>query len=106
MNLKRFVKSAVISVAVALLVLVLGVAGEITWLVLGLPGVHRTGGAPATALSIGMTYFDDDTISQSDAYISSIPTYTLAVVGLIVGFWWACRRESARTLREQSAEAP
>jgi hypothetical protein len=92
MSLQHLLKSAIVGIAVAGLVLVLGVAGEVTWLALGLPGVHRTGGAPATAISVETTNFDVRTVSESHAYVSIVPTYALAGAGLIVGFWRVYRR--------------
>lgn len=48
MTLKHFLKRAVIGIAVALMVLVIGVVGQMAWPTLRLPGVHRAGGAAAT----------------------------------------------------------
>jgi hypothetical protein len=116
MTLKHFLKSAVVGIAVAALVLIVGVAGEVAWLTLGLPGVHRTTVAPRTNVAAGTpsgggirvnaTLYDrSDTISESDADISVLPSYILAGVGLMVGFRWAYRRDSARALRGQSGQA-
>jgi hypothetical protein len=117
MSLKHFLKSAGVGIAVAVLVLVVGVAGEVAWLALGLPGVHSATVAPRTNVAAGTpsnsgfrvsaTFYDrSDTISESDAEISVLPSYTLAAVGLVIGFWWTYRRDSARNLGGQSGETP
>jgi hypothetical protein len=96
----HFLKSARVGITVALIVFVMGVAGEVVWLAMELPGVHRTtssppGNAPATAVSTGSTYFDVKTVSESTTDLSLVPTFVLAGVGLIVGFWRASRRDGA-----------
>jgi hypothetical protein len=104
MSLSRFLKSAGVGIAVAVLVLVLGVAGQIAWVASGLPGVHRTTLAPTT------TTTDDrsETISESYVdirWVSFTPSLVLALAGLLVGFSWASRRNSARSLGAGSGEA-
>jgi|SRR5579864_4090445 len=116
MKLKPFVKSAFVGIAVALMVLVIGVAGEVAWLALGLPGVHRTAvaprptpeRAPQNPSGIHMTalYDRSETISESYADVSIVPMYILAAVGLIVGSWWSFRRDRDRTPRRPSGDAP
>jgi hypothetical protein len=116
MSLNRFIKSAGVGILVAALVLVIGVAGEVAWLALGLPGVHWTAVTPRptperapqnlSGIHTTILYDRSETISESYADVSSVPTYILAAVGLIVGSWWAYRRDSARTPRGQSGDAP
>jgi hypothetical protein len=116
MGVKLFFKSALIGIAVALIVLVIGVAGEVAWLALGLPGVHWTAvasrptqeRAPQNLSVIHTTTFYDrsETISDSHADVSIVPTFILAAVGLIVGSWWSFRRDRDRTPRGPSGEAP
>jgi hypothetical protein len=93
MTPKQFLKSAGVGIAVAAIVLVIGVAGEVAWLGLGLPGVHRTTVTPtndaATTSDIGSTI-----ISESYADISTVPTIIASGVGLVGGFWWRSRRIS------------
>jgi hypothetical protein len=64
MNLKHFVKSAGVGILIGVLVLVLGAAGELAWLALGLPGVHRT-------------------------VVSFAPSIIVATMWSVIGFWWA-----------------
>lgn len=97
MSLKQFLKSARVGIMVALIVLVVGVAGEIAWLAFGLPGVHRTtvtpaSRVPATVASMDSANFSVRTVSESYTDISIAPTFVLSGVGLVVGFWWAYRR--------------
>jgi hypothetical protein len=116
MSLKHFLKSAGVGIAVALIVLVIGVAGEVAWLALGLPGVHRTAVAPRptperapqnlSAIQTTTFYDRSETISDSYADVSLVPSLILAILGLVVGFVWAFRRDSARTIRGQSGDAP
>jgi len=102
MSPKHFLKSAGVGIAVALIVLVIGVAGQVAWAMLGLPGVHRTVVAPRPTperapqnLSVIHTttlYDRSETIAESYTDISFVPFYFLAAVGAVVGFWWAFRR--------------
>jgi hypothetical protein len=115
MSLKQILKNAGAGMAAAALLLVVGLAGEVAWLALGLPGVHRAVVAPETDVAAGTpsrgpaharaTVFDrSDTLSESDAEISSVPAYGLAVMGLIVGFRWAYVRDLARARHDGSHE--
>jgi hypothetical protein len=116
MNLKHILKSARVGIAVALTVLVMGVAGELAWLALGLPGVHWTAVAPRptperapqnlSGIHTTILYDRSETISESYADVSIVPTYILAAVGLIVGSWWSFKRDRDRTHRGQSGGAP
>jgi hypothetical protein len=99
MSLSRFFKSARVGISVALMVLVIGVAGEVAWLALGLPGVHRTAVAPTADVGAGTpqatTLYDrSETISES--YVD-MPFVIPAILGLVVGFWWAFRRHPTGT---------
>src|ERR1700683_4900112 len=91
MTLTRLLKSAGIGIAVALMVLVIGVAGQMAWLALGLPDVHWTAVAPRPTperapqnLSvIDTTTLSDrsETISDSYADVSLLPSLILAILG-------------------------
>jgi hypothetical protein len=91
MSLSRFLKSAGVGVLVAVLVLVLGVAGQVAWVVLGLLS-RGDAGSNAVRIDFAVPWF---------SFASGI----FAIVGLLVGFSWAHRRHRARTLRGQSGEA-
>jgi hypothetical protein len=116
MNLKRLLKSARFGFAVALSVLVVGVAGEVAWLALGLPGVDRPAVASRptperarqnlSGIHATILYDRSETISDSYADVSIVPPYILAAVGLIVGSWWSFRRDRDRTPRGPSGKAP
>jgi hypothetical protein len=116
MSIKHFLKSARVGIAVALIVLVIGVAGEVAWLALGLPGVHWAAVAPRptpertpqnlSGIHTTILYDRSEMISESYADVSIVPTYILAAVGLIVGSWWSFKRDRDRTHRGQSGDAP
>jgi H+/Cl- antiporter ClcA len=100
MSLIRFIKSAGFGISLALIVLIVGLAIQTAWLVLGLPGVRRTVVAPTTPINLVTRVYDrSETISESYADISFVPSYILAAVGLVSGFWWVYRRDPARRLR-------
>jgi hypothetical protein len=77
MSLKQILKSAGVGILVAVLVLVIGVAGQMAWVVLRLPDQPS-----------GETWTWQP--------ISAAPPFAMAVVGFLVGFVWAFRRHSAR----------
>jgi hypothetical protein len=85
MNFKHFLESMGVGMAVAVFVLVVGVGGDAAWAVW-----------KAQARSTdGFVY----------AEFNVVLLFILAAVGLIVGFWWAYRRDSTRALRRQFGEA-
>jgi hypothetical protein len=89
-SLKLFLKSAGIGILVALLVLVVGVAGQVAWVVLRLLSRGDAG----------------SNVVRIDFVVPSFASGIFAIVGLIVGFWWAFRRRPAQTPRTGSEEAP
>jgi hypothetical protein len=55
MTVKHFLKSAIVGIAVAGLVLILGVAGQMAWVVTRSPSVHETSGKVLVASSASAT---------------------------------------------------
>lgn len=53
-SLQHFLKSVGVGIVVALNILLVGVAGQVAWLALGLPGVHRTAGQPVSVKLAGI----------------------------------------------------
>jgi hypothetical protein len=90
MSLIRFIRSAIVGIAVAVLVLILGVAGEIAWFVLRL------------------RESDESAVGGVFSWVSlpGAPALILAAVGLVSGFVWAFRRYPARRLRAPSRDTP
>ena len=109
MTLTRLLKSAGIGIAVALMVLVIGVAGQMAWLALGLPDVHWTAVAPRPTperapqnLSvIDTTTLSDrsETISDSYADVSLLPSLILAILGWLSA---SCGRSGGTVIQPES----
>jgi hypothetical protein len=92
----HFLKSTGFGIALALLVLVIIVAGEVAWLELGLPGGHRATFTPTNDVATG-TDDRSTTISESYAdfrWVSFTPSLALSALGLVGGFWWRSGRIS------------
>jgi hypothetical protein len=98
---------------------VVGVAGEVAWLALGLPGVHRTSrNVPVTTsgkvpVASSATSLTDRSETVSESYtdftwtpVHWAPSFILALAGLVAGFSWEYRRHRARTHRGQPGEDP
>jgi hypothetical protein len=110
MTFKHFLNSAGVSIAVAVLFLVLGVAGELAWFVWRSPGIHQT--SASVPVVSNTTSMSDRSVTISESYtdfrwtpVHWAPSVILALAGLLAGFSWAHRRNAARRLRGQSGEA-
>ena|ERR1700683_2935984 len=107
----HFLKSAGVGIAVALIVLVVGMAGQVAWVVLRLPRVHQI--SASVPVVSNTTSRADRSVTVSDSYtdfrwtpVYRAPSVILALAGLVAGFSWAHRRKAARRLRARSGEAP
>jgi hypothetical protein len=79
MPLKRFLKNALVGIAVAVAALVLGILAEVVWVLLrSYVGESGEGGVWVSLPLPGAG------------------AVVFAAIGLLVGFWWAYRRHRAR----------
>jgi hypothetical protein len=91
MSLKQFLKSARGGMAVAVLVLILGVAGQMAWVVTRSPSVHETSGKVPVASSATSLTDRSETVSESYTDFTWTPVHwapplILALGGLVAGF--------------------
>lgn len=91
MPVKRIIKSAGVGIAVAIVIFIFGVGGEVAWVTFGLPGVHWVKDVPTIDAA---TTTDDrsTTVSESHADISFVPVFVATAIGLVGGFSWAFGR--------------